>query len=195
MEALKPYLVKFEENGLMKPKIYYKDCAVGGLEKRPVILITHDESIFNANDSRQQVWQKDGHSTLCPKGKGKGIMVSDFLLPWSQLNLFSLSQIAQNKLVNSGVPREAAEFFEYGKNNDEYWRGENLLKQVVEKAMPIGEALYPGYQLLFLFDNATSHSIYASDALQVDEMNKSTGGQQKFLRDSWYTDHKGKIVQ
>lgn len=61
--------------------------------------------------------------------------------------------------------------------------------------MPIGEALYPGYQLLFLFDNATSHSVFALDALQVDEMNKGTGGQQRFLRNGWYTDTEGNIIQ
>lgn len=107
-------------------------------------------------------------------------MVSDFLLPWSQLNLDSFSDTIQQELANSGVPLEAVEFFEYGENNEGYWTGEYLLKQVVKKAMPIGKALYLRYQLLFLFDNATSHSVFASDALQVDEMNKGTGGQQSF---------------
>lgn len=195
IEALKPYLVEFEENGSIIPKTYPENCAIGSPDRRPVILITHDESTFNANDGRRQMWQKDGHSILCPKGKGKGIMVSDFLLPWSQLNLFSLSAARQKELVSSGIPSEAAEFFEYGKNNNGYWRGEHLLKQVVEKARPIGEALYPGYQLLFLFDNATSHLIFAADALQVDEMNKNTGGQQKFLRDGWFTDSGGNIIR
>lgn len=87
------------------------------------------------------------------------------------------------------------EFFEYGKNNEGYWTGERLLKQVVKKAMPIGEALYLGYQLLFLFDNATSHLIFASNALQVGEMNKSIEGQQKFLRDGWYIDNEGNTIQ
>lgn len=194
METLKPYMVEFEEDGSMKPKIYPEDCAVGGPNKRPVIFITHDESIFNANDGRRQVWQNDRHSILRPKGKGRGIMVSDFLLSWSRLNLFSLPDTRQKELATSGVPLEAAEFFEYGKNNDGYWKGEHLLKQVVEKALPIGEALYPGYQLLFLFDNATSHSVYASDALQVDEMNKGIGGQQRYLRDGWYTDPGKNII-
>ena len=55
-----------------------------------------------------------------------------------------------------------------------------------KKALPIGEALYPGYKLLFLFDNATSHSIYAPDALQVAHMNKGPGDQQPFLRPGWF---------
>ena len=131
MEALKLYLVEFEEDSLMKSKTYPNDCTIGGSEKQLIILITHNESTFNANDSCQQVWQKESHSTLCskgkgkrimvsnstlcPKGKGKRIMVSNFLLPWSQLNLHSLSDQAQHELASSGVLLEAVEFFEYGK--------------------------------------------------------------------------------
>ena len=62
---------------------------------------------------------------------------------------------------------EAVTYFEYGKSEEGYWTGEHLLDQIQKNALPIGEALYPGYALLFLFDNATSHSIYAQDALQV----------------------------
>ncbi len=53
----------------------------------------------------------------------------------------------------------------YRINNDGYWDGAKLHKQVVEKALPIIEALYPGYSLCFLFDNAISHSVYAKDVL------------------------------
>lgn len=158
-------------------------------------MITYDESTFNANDGSRQVWQKKNHFILCSKGKGKGIIVSDFLLPWSRLDLFSLFHTRQEELANLDIPLEAVEFFEYGKNNDGYWNGEHLLKQVVKKAMPIGEALYPGYQLLFLFDNATSHLVFAFDALQVDEINKDTKRQQRFLQNRWYTDCDKNIVQ
>lgn len=52
MDALKPYLVEFEDDGTMKPKTYPKDFAIGGSDRRPIILITHDKSTFNANDGR-----------------------------------------------------------------------------------------------------------------------------------------------
>ena len=91
MKKLLPYLVEFSEDGSMISKEYPEDCAVGGPNRRPVIMITHDESTFSANDGRRRVWTLDGHGILRPKGRRKGIMVSDFLLPWSRLNLFSLS--------------------------------------------------------------------------------------------------------
>ena len=60
------------------------------------------------------------------------------------------------------------------------------MDQIVKKALPIEEALYPNYTLLFLFENATSHSIYALDALQVAHMNKRSGGQQSYFRPGWF---------
>ncbi len=61
-------------------------------------------------------------------------------------------------------------------------KNEHLLKQVVEKTMPIAQVLYLQYQPLFLFDNTTSHSVFSMNDFQVDRMNKKSGGQQKFLR-------------
>lgn len=42
MDALKPYLVEFEKDSLMKPKSYPQDYMVRGPDQRPIILITHD---------------------------------------------------------------------------------------------------------------------------------------------------------
>ena len=90
MKALLPYFVQFKEDGTILPKKYPDDCAVGGSDRQPIILITHDESTFSANNSCRKVWTFEGHGIIRPKGKGRRIMVSDFLLPWSRLNLLSL---------------------------------------------------------------------------------------------------------
>ena len=50
-------------------------------------------------------------------------MVSDFLLPWSRLNLFSLPPQRQEELVSSGVPLKTVTYFEYGKMEEGYWTG------------------------------------------------------------------------
>lgn len=50
--------------------------------------------------------------------------------------------------------------FEYRKANKGYWNRSKLYQQVVNKALPIAEAFYPDYSLLFLFDNATSYLVY-----------------------------------
>lgn len=61
--------------------------------------------------------------------------------------------------------KELVKIFEYGKNNNEYLNGTKLYQQVVNKALPIAETLYPSYSLLFLFNNATSDLVYAKNAL------------------------------
>ena len=120
MKSLLPYFVEFKEDGTILPKEYPDDCAVGGPNRQPIIMIKHDESTFSANDSRQKIWTLENHAILRPKRKGRGIMVSDFLLPWSRLNLFSLPSQQQKELADSGVPFEAATYFEYGKMEEGY---------------------------------------------------------------------------
>lgn len=63
------------------------------------------------------------------------------------------------------------------------------------KTLPIAEALYPRYFLLFLFDNATSHLVYAKDALQAREMNKKIEGRQEQLRNGWFNQNNIQIDQ
>ena len=99
MKSLLPYFVEFSDDGSMLPKICPDDCTVGGPNRRAIIMITRDESTFSANNGRRKIWTLDGHGILRPKGKGKSIMVSDFLLPWSRLSLFSLPPEEQKRLA------------------------------------------------------------------------------------------------
>lgn len=66
---------------------------------------------------------------------------------------------------------------------------------MVNKALLIAEVLYPGYSLLFLFDNATSHSVFAEDALCITQMNIETKGQQPWLRNGWFKKNGACIIQ
>ena len=51
------------------------------LGEKPLVLVTHDQSTFNANDGKRRLWMKENAQPLRPKGNGKGIMVSAFLTP------------------------------------------------------------------------------------------------------------------
>ncbi len=81
---------------------------------------------------------------------------------------------------------KVVEVFKYKKNNNGYWDRTKLHKQVVSKTLPIAKVLYPRYSLLFLFDNATSHSVYTKNALQVQNMNKGVGSKQAQLYNGWF---------
>lgn len=104
-------------------------------------------------------------------------MVSDFLFSFGRLNLSSLSEGKKKEVIDKTrlSVTETVELFKYKKTNEGYWDGFKLHKQVVNKALPIAEALYPGYSLLFLFDNVTSHSIYAQNTLRTIQMYKEIG--------------------
>lgn len=79
------------------------------------------------------------------------------------------------------IPLEAVTYFKYGKTEKSYETDKHLLDQIIKKALPIAQVLYPSYELLFMFNNATSYSIYTKYALQITQMNKGLGGQQLFL--------------
>lgn len=115
-------------------------------------------------------------------------MVTEFILLFGRLNLASLTPEKREKVIEKTGLRhtEAVEVFEYGKNNDGDWDGAKLHQQVVNKTLPVAKALYPGYSLLFFFNNATSHSVYAKNALQVKDINKGIGDQQPQLRNEWF---------
>jgi hypothetical protein len=73
-----------------------------------------------------------------------------------------------------------------GKNNDGWWKADDLINQVVERAIPIFETCFPGCQALFAFDNASSHSSFSSDALIAKHMNLSPGGKQPKIRSTYF---------
>lgn len=50
MKELKPYIVEFDELGVIKPKVYPPDCTIGGDNQWLVIIITHNKYKFLAND-------------------------------------------------------------------------------------------------------------------------------------------------
>lgn len=192
IEELKSYMVEFEKDRTMKEKIYPLDCTVGSEKRRLIIVITHDKCTFSANNRIRRARTCKRDTFLRPKRKSQGIMTFEFIFPFGQLNLAFLTPEKKAKIVIQYglIKTKAVEVFEYGKNNDRYWDGAKLHKQVISKALPIAKALYPGYLLMFLFDNAISHSVYAKDALQVSDMNKGSRSKQSYLRQGWF-DHEG----
>ena len=85
-------------------------------------MITHDECTFSANDRVRRAWTRKEDIFLRPKGRGQGIMTSDFLLPYAQLNFNSLTQEKKEEIARTTglLETEAVKIFEYGKNNDGY---------------------------------------------------------------------------
>lgn len=51
IEELKLYIIEFNKDGMIKPKVYSPDCAVKSENHQLIILIPHDNCTFSANDS------------------------------------------------------------------------------------------------------------------------------------------------
>ena len=49
--------------------------------EKPLLVVTNDKNIFNANNGKRRVWKKKGKSPLQQKEKGKEIMAFEFRLP------------------------------------------------------------------------------------------------------------------
>ena len=83
--------------------------------QKPLVLVTRDESTFNANDGKRQMWMKEDKQPLKPKGRGKGLMVSDFLTPGGRLA--ALDAITDAQLTAQLLPRRyITEYFVYSKD-------------------------------------------------------------------------------
>ena len=188
LQALENRMVRWElinENGDEDLRIVYPSGLAPGV--KPVVLIVHDESTFNANDGRSKIWIKDDNIPLKKKTRGKGIMVSDFLTPGGRLRVpdgIDNSTVTQYGMLDEGPrrldPQLAACSIKYG--GDTWWDGDQLVEQVLKLAIPVFESAFPGCQALFLFDNATSHSAYSDNALRACMINLRPGGGQAHLR-------------
>lgn len=183
--ALEPHFVQFAEDGTW--------TMPSGLTEgdEPLVLCTHDESTFNANDGRGKTWMdaKKG-ATIRKKGQGRGIMISAFITPGGILRVpdhipdIELLAVPDYPKTDSGSPvREAVVYLEYSKDN--YWTGEKMVEQTVRQAIPIFKKAYPGCKAVFAFDNASNHCAVAPDALVASKMSLGPGGKQPKMKDGW----------
>lgn len=175
-QEIRSYMVTWDDQGQMHMP---QNLPPG---QKPLVLVTHDESTFSANDGKRRLWMEEGKQPLRPKARGKGIMVSDFLTPGGRLEL--PDSISDEEINERLLPRrQATEYFIYGK--DRYWKGDDMVDHTVKVAIPIFDAAFPGCQAVFAFDNASSHNAYAADALRVGNMNLNPGGKQATMREGF----------
>ena len=91
------------------------------------ILVTHDESLFHANDGCKSGWGPESEQPIHKKGQGRAIHVSEFLC--ETLGRLKLSD-EQCAAVGNDFPTEARVIIHPGKNHDGFWNVEQLVKQV-----------------------------------------------------------------
>jgi len=155
-------------------------------DEKEIIFVTHDESIFYANDGKRDIWTVEGEMSLRKKENRRSIMISEFLT--EDCDRLQLTMEERNS--NPHIPSEAREIIKSGKNLDGYWTTKHLIKQLEFKAILIFETKYPNTIGLFAFDNSSNHGTYAKDALVASRMNLDLGGKQSQMHDTIFN---GKI--
>lgn len=184
LAEFEPRIAVFNEDGTFeKPKTLQDG-------EELVIPITHDESIFHANDGRRAAWLPEGKMPIRPKNQGKGLMVSGFLSPVGILQvpdsvpdsvLLADPFFPRNK--DNCPIRSSMHIHEYGKDN--YWTSEKMIAHTIEVAIPIFRYAFPGCRALFLFDNASNHCAFADNALVARRLNREPGGKQPHMKDGF----------
>ncbi|CAG8488027.1 15680_t:CDS:2 [Cetraspora pellucida] len=80
-----------------------------------------------------------------------------------------------------------------GANRDGFWDSAKLLEQV-RQAIDIFERTHPGCVGVFAFNNATSHTAFAENALVASKMNLSSGGSAPKMRDTIWNGNRQSMV-
>jgi hypothetical protein len=194
----RPDVVTYREDFLQKMKEYErrmiraKDGEPDTLEmptelsneERPLVFYTHDESIFYSNDGQRVIWHPKGEMPLRKKGRGRSIMVSEFI---SEVD----GPLRHTRADGSRL--EAREIIQPGKQYDGYWTGKGVAEQF-KKAIAIHKEKFSDYDALWAFDNSSNHNCFADNALLVSRMNLGPGGQQALLRDTIFNGQKQTMV-
>ena len=117
--------------------------------QRHTVAWFQDESTFYANDLRETRWVHEGEKAVPrPKGQGSSLMVSDFI------------SADFGFLASPDGTERCRVLFRAGSasSRDGWYTNEDMKKQT-ERAMEIYEKHYPQYDHVFIFDNATTHTM------------------------------------
>ena len=119
-------------------------------DQRDTIFWFHDKSSYNANDDQPTMWKEDMTHVMQPKGRGAGLMVSDFIEEKDGYLAMSDSLYETIKQGDLSVPRAVRVIFEYGKTR------EHFMEQT-----KVAEAKYPPRALknVWMFDHSLVYSI------------------------------------
>ena len=164
-------------------------------EEKDTIFWFHDESSYNANDDQATMWKDDTMQVMRPKGRGAGLMVSDFIEERDGYLAISDALYETIKQDDPSVPQSARVIFEYGKTRGGYWNNELFMEQM-QVAVKVAEAKYPprAFNHVWIFDHSCGHTAFAPDALVASRLNRRPGGKQPCMRDTVWAGKPQKLV-
>ena len=94
------------------------ECPPANVVEKTVVIF-HDESIFNANEDQQTQWGTPDTIMIKLKGKGSGIMVSDFIDEHNGYLALNNDEYQKAlEVYGSAIKKEATALLEYGEGKD-----------------------------------------------------------------------------
>ena len=112
---------------------------------------------------------QDGEQKLQRKGHGQLIHILDFIE--EENGCLSVHN------EEGDVVKDACCIIYPGVGSDPWWDHVQLLVQV-DKVIVIFKEVHPDYVTLFVFDQSSTHTLLAPDALRAFDINRLNGGKQ-----------------
>ena len=160
-------------------------------EKRETIFWFHNESSYNANVDQVTMWKDETIQVMRPKGRGAGLMVSDFIKERDGYLAIPDALYETVKQHDPTVPQSVRVIFEYGKNHDGYWNNELFMEQM--EMVKVAEPKYP-LKHVRIFDHLCGHTAFAPDALVASRLKRKPGGKQPVMHDTAWAGKPQKLV-
>lgn len=139
--------------------------------EKPCVLIFHDESTFRSGEQTSKRWLSSGNEQFYNKGRGRSIMVSDFLVAMEGETFFSLSTEEWNEAIKTNPELKNEETIKYEPNTatamidlsrDGYFNTDTILAQFERlfKMIKFKKKFnYPvKHDIELIVDNARTHS-------------------------------------
>ena len=129
------------------------------------VIFFHDESTFQSNDDQGTFWGTKGTVIMKPKGKGSGIMVSDFIDEKGGYLSMTEEEYDRVKQTDPNIWIQARCYLEYGESREGYWNSERFMEQI-KVAVKIAETKYPrseNWKHVWVFDHSSCHAAMPDD--------------------------------
>ena len=135
-------------------------CLEVDSKKKELVLIFHDESIFNTNEGQTWMWGESERPAILPKTKGSRIMVSDFVEEHGGYLKLSPAELVQAKRKYPNIQPAAQHLLEYGAEREGYWTSDRFMEQI-KNAADIAHVKYGAtHTIVWLFDQSSCHKKY-----------------------------------
>ena len=147
------------------------------LAEKQLVTIFHGECSFQSNDDQTFMWALEDQTSIRPKNRGTGLMVSDFIDEYCGCLRLTDDEYTLFRRTHPNIKQAARVILRYGENRDGYWNSSKFISQFSD-AVTIASFKYPcsRYDILWIFDQSSNHTIQSPDALNVKRMNVGPGG-------------------